>query len=129
MKKVSVVIEKTGTGYSAYAEDIENAAVATTGNTLEELKSNILEVLNLYLEHVGKSEITEKDLTFTLDLPSFFEFYDVINVKALADDIPMNRSLLVQYIKGIKKPSPAQTNKILKGVQKVGRELASINLI
>jgi hypothetical protein len=38
----------------------------------------------------------------------------------------MNQSLLAQYIKGNKKPSPTQTKKILKGVQKVGRELAEV---
>lgn len=129
MKKFEVIVEKSGTGYSAYVAGLKDAAVATTGDTFEELKSNALEALDLYLEHVGKSKAKEEDLKFTLDLPSFFEFYKVINVSALADKISMNRALLSHYVKGIKKPSPAQTNKILKGVQNIGRELASINLI
>jgi hypothetical protein len=33
----------------------------------------------------------------------------------------MNQSLLAQYIKGIKKPSDAQTKRILNGVQQIGR--------
>lgn len=123
--KVTMVVEKTKSGYSAYAEKYP---VYTVGKSLEELKSNILEAMNLYLEASGKS-ITESDLKIFLDLPQFFEFYKVINVKALSERIGMNQSLLAQYIKGIKKPSQTQTNRILKGVQQVGRELANVQFI
>ncbi len=41
----------------------------------------------------------------------------------------MNQSLLAQYIKGIKKPSSSQTQRILKGVQQIGKELASIQFL
>ena len=47
--------------------------------------------------------------------------YKIINAKALSERIGMNQSLLAQYIKGIMKPSPAQTRIILKGVQQIGR--------
>jgi len=98
------------------------------GKSLEELKSNILEAINLFLQDSDRS-VTENDLKILLDMPQFFEFYKVINAKALSQRIGMNQSLLAQYIKGIKKPSPAQTNRILKGVQQVGRELASVQFL
>ena len=120
--KIEMIVEKTKTGYSAYAEKYP---VYTVGNSLEELKTNMLEVLNLNFEREGKA-ITEMDLKITLDLPQFFEFYKVINAKALSERIGINQSLLAQYIKGIKKPSPTQTRRILKGVQQVGKELAAI---
>jgi hypothetical protein len=41
----------------------------------------------------------------------------------------MNQSLLAQYIKGIKKPSAAQTHRILKGVQQVGKELSAVRFL
>ena len=120
-----MIVERTNTGYSAYAEKYP---VYTVGDSLEELKTNILEALNLHFEKKGKT-ITENDLKITLDLPQFFEFYKVINAKALSERIGINQSLLAQYIKGIKKPSPKQTNRILKGVQQVGKELAAIQFI
>lgn len=120
-----MVVEKTRTGYSAYAEKYP---VYTVGKSLEELKSNILEALNLHAGQKGKT-IAEEDLRIMLDLQQFFEFYKVINAKALSERIGMNQSLLAQYIKGIKKPSPKQATRILKGVQQVGRELASIRFI
>jgi hypothetical protein len=64
-----------------------------------------------------------------MDLPQFFEQYKVINVKALSERIGMNQSLLAQYIKGNKKPSPAQTERILKGVHEVGKELAAVEFL
>lgn len=123
--KIEKIVEKTKTGYSAYAEKYQ---VYTVGNSLDELKSNILEALNLYFENKKKA-VTEKDLKISLDLPQFFEFYKVINARALSEHIGINQSLLAQYIKGNKKPSPTQTQRILKGVQQIGNELAAIRFL
>jgi len=125
MKKITLLVEKTETGYSAYAEDYP---VYTVGNNLDELKNNILEALSLYFDET-KSQITADDLKIVLDLPQFFEFYKVINAKALSERIGMNQSLLAQYIKGNKKPSTAQAQRILKGVQQIGRELSEIGFL
>lgn len=123
--KIEMIVERTKTGYSAYAAKYP---VYTVGKSLGALKTQMIEALNLYFEKVGKP-ITEKDLKITLDLPQFFEFYKVINAKALSERIGMNQSLLAQYIKGNKKPSPTQTQRILKGVQQIGNELAAIRFL
>ena len=123
--KIEMVVERTKKGYSAYAEKYP---VYTVGNSLEELKTSILEALNLYFEK-QHTTINAKDLKIALDLPQFFEFYKVINAKALSERIGINQSLLAQYISGHKKPSPTQTQRILKGVQKVGEELAAIRFV
>ena len=123
--KIEIIVEKTKTGYSAYAEKYP---VYTIASSLEELKENIIEAMNLLFQGKGK-KISEDDLKINLDLPQFFEFYKVINVKALSERIGMNQSLLAQYIKGNKKPSTIQTKRILEGVQQVGKELASISFL
>lgn len=123
--KIKMIVEKTRTGFSAYSEKFP---VYTVGASLEELKLNMIEALNLYFEDSGKV-IKEEDLKIKLDLPQFFEFYKVINVKALSERLGMNQSLLAQYVKGIKKPSLAQTKRILNGIQQVGRELSEIHFI
>jgi predicted RNase H-like HicB family nuclease len=123
--KIEMIVERTKTGYSAYSEKYP---VFTVGKSLQELKANMLEALNLHFEAKAKT-FTEADLKITLDLPQFFEFYKVINAKALSERIGMNQSLLAQYIKGIKKPSSNQTLKILHGVQQIGNELAAIRFL
>ncbi len=107
---------------------LKNIRFYTVGATLDELKANIIEALNLFFQEQGKT-IAETDLKITLDLPQFFEFYNVINAKELSERIGMNQSLLAQYIKGIKKPSANQTQRILEGVQQIGRELAEIRFL
>ena len=125
MKKIEIMVERTNTGYSAYAQ---SHPVATTGNDLDELKSNMVEAINLYFEEKGQ-HYSEDDLKVTLDIAQFFAFYKVINAKAFSERIGMNQSLLAQYISGIKKPSQIQTQRILKGVQQIGKELSEIRFL
>lgn len=129
MKKpgINVTITKEDSGYIASAE-IGHDFIGTQGDTYEELKTNILEAVNLAFEEKGINYSIE-EIRYTLDLPSFFDFYKVLNAKALSQRIGMNQSLLAQYITGRKKPSPTQTERILKGVQQIGKELAEIRFL
>ena len=124
MAKIKVNVEKTATGFSAYAEKY---AAFTTGRTVEELTSNMVESLNLLFE--GEREVTKSDLSFRMDLRSIFEVYPVINMKALSERVGMNYSLLAQYATGKKKPSPKQSAIIIDGIHEIGRELSELNLI
>jgi predicted RNase H-like HicB family nuclease len=48
MKKYLVVIEKTGTGYSAYSPDLPGCI--STGNTREEIERNMEEAIEFHLD-------------------------------------------------------------------------------
>ena len=119
-----MVVEKTETGFSAYCEEFP---IYTTGESFTELLINSVEAINLFLSDQD-SQVTEKNVEFEIDIQQFFQYYRVINSKFLAKRIGMNESLLSQYVTGKKKPSAAQTNKILNGIQEIGRELSNINL-
>jgi len=124
---VTIRVLKEDRGYSA-TTIVGNDFIATESDGFEELKSSIIEALNLAL--VFKGQVFEiDDLQFEYDLESFFAFYKVINAKALSERIGMNQSLLAQYIKGIKKPSPTQTKRILRGVQQIGKELTEARFL
>lgn len=123
MKQI-VIIEKTATGYGAYFEDIENAAVGTTGTTLDELRKNIEEVYEFYLEEHAEQE--RKEIELSLDIPSMFDFFPVINKTEFAKYIGMNRSLLSQYMNGIKIPNEATSLKVIEGFRKLREELAVV---
>jgi transcriptional regulator with XRE-family HTH domain len=125
--KLKVTILKENIGFSAHVV-IKNNFIGTEADTFDLLVTNLLEAINLTFEELGYVyQLSE--LKFTYDLESFFEFYKVINAKALSERIGMNQSLLAQYIKGIKKPSDTQIRRILTGVQQIGRELTEINFI
>ena len=126
-RKANVTVIKEGVGYSA-TSTIESRFIATEAETFEKLKTGLLDALNFTFEEYDV-EYTIDDLRFNFDLESFFDFYKVINAKALSERIGMNQSLLAQYIKGIKKPSPAQTKRILAGVQQIGKELTEVSFL
>jgi len=121
--KIDIVVEKTDTGFSAFAKDY---SAYTTGRNMTELQKNILESLNLYFQEEGK-RISKKDLHLVIDLKQFFKYYRVLNAKFLAERIGMNASLLSQYVSGKKKPSDSQTEKILEGINEIGRELSELS--
>ena len=126
MKKIIVKVERTETGFSAYAEKYP---AFTTSKNSADLISNMVDSLNGYFEAEDmKKRVAPGDLTFEVDLSSVFEVFP-INVKALSYRIGMNYSLLSQYATGKKRPSQKQTKKILEGIHEIGRELTEINLI
>lgn len=122
-KKIKVIIEKTETGFSAYAADYP---VFTTGPSMSQLLGNVAEALILYFED---EDFDVSGISYEIDLQQFFKYYKVINAKALAGRIGMNPTLLSQYISGTKKPSPAQSKKILYGINRIGQELAEMSVI
>ncbi|MFO7656022.1 MAG: hypothetical protein R6W78_03065 [Bacteroidales bacterium] len=124
-KKIKMIVEKTDTGFSAFSEDYP---IYTSGRTIPELIDNALEAANLYFEEEN-IQIAQENLKFEIDFKQFFLFYKVINAKFLANKIGMNPTLLSQYVQGRKKPSDAQTEKILLGIHQIGQELSEINLI
>ena len=124
-RKVVMVLEKTNTGFSAYALEYP---VYTTAPNIPELLINAYESVSLFFEDKNIKVLPEQ-IKFEIDFKHFFQYYRVLNAKFLAERIGMHPTLLSQYIQGKKKPSKKQTNKILSGIQKVGKELAEINLI
>jgi len=125
MKAVKFIIEKTKTGYSAYCVD---KPVYTTGLSIYDLQRNALIATNLYLEDFGKC-ITIDKIELEIDLKQFFEYFQVINAKHLANRIGMNETLLSQYVNGKKKPSKKQVDRIVQGLHEIGKELMELSLV
>ena len=124
-KKITVIVEKTNTGFSAYPLSYP---VGTTGSTIIELQKNILEVMNFYFEEEGY-EVSKSNIQLQIDLQQFFQYYKVLNARHLAEKIGMNPTLLSQYVSGKKKPSQAQSQRIMVGIQNIGKELAELSFL
>jgi len=123
--KIKMIVEKTTTGFSAYAE---NYPVYTVGGTIQELRENIIDAFNLYYEH-DDIQVKDSNIQLFFDLGLFFKHYPALNAKFLANKIGMNYTLLSQYVQGRKKPSAKQTEKIMKGIHEIGAELSELNLL
>ncbi|SIN82448.1 helix-turn-helix domain-containing protein [Chitinophaga niabensis] len=128
MKKIVFIVEKTRTGYSAFAAE-DRYPVFTTGRNMGELRKNVLDAMNTWTEYKGLKAVTEKDVIIRLDLAQFFEYYKVINASALAERIGISQSLLSQYANRIKVPSEKQVNRILTGIKDLGKEFIHLELV
>ena len=126
-KKIKIIIERTSDGFSAYADRV-SLPVGTIGDSIEEIRKNMIEAINLHNNYTGKSLIKEVDLNFQFDLASFFAYYKVINAKALGERIGMHQSLLAQYVTGRKKPSSRQVERIMAGIQEIAHELLELRI-
>jgi len=124
-RKIKMIVEKTDSGFSAFCEEYP---IYTTGKTITELMNNALEAANLNFEEEN-IQIYRENLKFEIDFKQFFQYFKILNARFLAEKIGMNPTLLSQYVQGHKKPSEAQTEKILYGIHQIGQELSEINLI
>lgn len=67
--KIKLTVEKTDTGFSAYAVD---HPLFTTGRTIPELIDNALEAAQLYYEEENL-KVAHDDLQFEIDFQQFGE--------------------------------------------------------
>ena len=133
MKK-TVILEKTGKGYSAYLPTLPGCI--STGRTIDDIKTNIREAVEFHLEGMQKEKYPipeefnqEFELTFKMDVASLFEWFSgVLTKSGISRLTGMNRSLISQYASGIKTPSQKQSKKIENGLHDLGRELLEITL-
>jgi predicted RNase H-like HicB family nuclease len=131
---VLVVLEKTGSGYSAYLPELPGCI--STGRSLDEAKRMIHEAVAFHLEGMRLEGVTvpeifesEYKLTFKMDLASLFEWFSGILTKSAVSRITgLNQSLISQYVTGIKKPSNKQTKKIEQALHHLGKELMEVKL-
>ncbi|MCC9063955.1 type II toxin-antitoxin system HicB family antitoxin [Flavobacterium piscisymbiosum] len=129
---ISVVIEKTSTGFSAYAKEIDG--LATVGSSITEIKENFNEVLQYHVEYLQEQgetvTITDFEISYQIDLEQVFDYFSVINKSAFAEHYAeMNQSLFRQYTKGLANLSSDKMLQISKGLHKLADELSDLTLV
>lgn len=132
MRKIEAVIEKSANNYSAFFTEYDGCVAS--GNTLQELKKNLEEALQLHIEGMKEDRETipeelagEYRIIYRFDVETFLSFYDkVFTRRALSGLTGINESLLSQYASGLKKPRPLQTRKIEVSLHRLGNELLEL---
>lgn len=132
--QLTVIIEKADNNYSAYIDGIDG--IVTTGNTIDEIKKNMVEAIELYVETCKDLDLEcpeelegDYQLNFKMDVKSLLEFYSGIFTKAGLERITgINQKQLWHYASGNRNPRPEQKIKIETALHKLGEDLLSINL-
>lgn len=118
MKTAIFLVEKTATGYTAYAEEL---SILATGKSLKQVYEEAEAGLAEQCEYLGERP-SDYELVFTYDFPALFEVYG-LNVKAVSSATGINPTLISQYINGRKKPSRKQKSRIEAGIHSYARGL------
>lgn len=134
MRQLVVIIEKAENNYSAYINNVDG--VVAVGDTLDEIKQNMLDAINVLIEECEEfgCEIPEElkgdyQLVFKMDVKSFFEFYEGIFSKSGMEKLTgINQKQLWHYASGRSKPRQEQLLKIESALHKLGSELVSVSL-
>ncbi len=133
MGKTIININWNDSNFEAYTEN-EDIACVTTGNTLDEVKANMIEALefhrdglledNLEIPEELKGEIIPE---WKLSTSALLHYTDgIISRKAIAAAAGINIQQLTHYASGWRTPRPAMKKKILDGIHKIGKDLIAI---
>lgn len=134
MLTLKATIESMENNYSAFIENLDG--VVATGSTIEEVKSNLLDAIDEYVESCKElgCEIPEElsgDFTieFRMDVRSLLALYAGIFTKAGLERLTgINQKQLWHYAKGKSEPRRAQVLKIENALHRLGNELISLHL-
>ena len=133
--KVKAIVEKNDNNY--YAITTEQAVAGNYfggyGYSVQEAKTDYMESIREMIE-IAKEEgkdvpnVEDIEVDFQYDIPSFFNFFDWINISAFAKQAGINESKMRAYKSGLATASEKTVSKILKTVKAMGAELSSATL-
>lgn len=66
------------------------------------------------------------DISFKYDIPSFFNYFDYLNVSKFAEFAGINESRMRAYKSGLAYPGEKTTHKIMKAIETIGREISAV---
>jgi len=137
MEKITVFIGWAEKNYSAYTDDFERlgGVVVATGKTLEAVKKEFQSALLFHIEGCKEDgdNIAEwllsgqYEIEYTLETSALLHNFDgIITRAAIARATGINERQIGHYASGIRNPRPMQRKRIVAGLHKISRELASV---
>lgn len=133
MAKIYVTIEKGPDLFSAWADNVPG--IYGEGESVKEVKDDILKAISLYKEHNKEENIPEElkgdyDIEWHFDVQSFLQYYSGIFTKAALERITgINQKQLGHYASGLKKPRKAQVEKIETALHSFFDDMRMVHLV
>lgn len=129
MKTIEVIVEYADNNLSAY---ISGVPIIVTGDNIGEIKANLAEAVELYLEE-AEHPVTmlqgEYSFVYRYDTQTLLNYYSkVFSYVALQYLTGINQKQLIHYAMGISKPRERQKRKIEVALHNLGQELSAISL-
>lgn len=133
--KIKAIVEKGSDGkFSIYSnQHIGNSYFGGFGDSVSIAKADFEESIREAIQEqlsVGAEvpSFYSIKLEYRYDIPSFFNFFDFINVSKFAEYAGINESKMRAYKSGISYPGEKTTNKIIKAIKSIGEDLCASSL-
>ncbi len=126
--KVVAIIERGSDGfYSVWSDDkIGRYHFGGFGDNVKQAKEDFRASVNESLEEARKEGVPTPsivDIVFKYDMPSFFNYFDFLNVSKFAEYAGINESKMRAYKCGAAYPGEKTTRKIMKAIDRIGQDL------
>ena len=132
---IKAIIEKGKDGVYAVRSDVQigHSYLGGFGDSVEEAKEDFLESLKEAIQEakddgLACGNINDYSLNYSYDLPSFFNYFDFINVSKFSSLAGVNESKMRQYKSGLAYPGEKTTRKILSAIHRIGLELSNATI-
>lgn len=128
---ITAIIEKNENNFFMVSSNDEvcDCFFSGYGASVQEAKDDFMksiqEMRELSIEE-GKDFPDNIEVVFNYDIPSFFNFFDFINISKFAERAGINSSKMRQYKSGMCCASEQTTKKILETAHALGLELQKI---
>ena len=131
--KITAIIEKGADGmYSVRSEQkIGNHYFGGFGESVEIAKADFLESVQEVIEESKEEGIEVPDsiqVAYQFDIPSFFNYFDYLNVSKFAELAGVNESKMRQYKCGIAYPGEKVTKRIASAIRKIATDFSAATL-
>jgi len=131
--QIDAIIEKGPDGFFSIRSEqkIGRYFFGGYGENVKSAKADFIESVRESMEGAAKegSEIPSRmDISFKYDIPSFFNYFDYLNVSKFAEFAGINESRMRAYKSGLAYPGEKTTRKIMKAIETIGKEIGSARL-
>lgn len=131
--KITAIIERNESNYFMISstDEICDCSFGGYGYSVKEAKDDFMKCINEMKEislEEGKDFPNDIEVVFKYDIPSFFNFFDFINISKFASRAGINESKMRQYKTGTAFASEATTKKIMDTINQIGMEFQAVRL-
>ena len=126
--KIVAIIEKGTDGFFSVRSDDKAGRYyfGGFGESVKEAKEDFMLSVKESLADAsleGTPVPEDVDIVYKYDIPSFFNFFDYLNVSKFADCAGINESKMRAYKCGAAFPGEKTTRKIMKAIDRIGRDI------
>lgn len=132
MNKLIVNICASSDSFGAYAENCDGVYAA--GNSVKEVKRDVLDVIKILKEELPESELPQAikenwQIEWRYDVQSLLCYYEGIITNAALERLTgINKKQLWNYSHGVSKPRKEAREKIENALHSLGHELLEFSL-